>query len=883
MTPLSVEAALVRHYLHTEGASGAGPLRYIDATDVELQEAFGATEPAQALKVLVSGCGGEDEVARVLESGWVGRWPDNDSPGFFRYLVLTCAVVVSADSNPDTQEFGKNLQRLLGTRRSFSQRSGLPKMWHALARWCNERHAKGDQIRQVRLPTPGAGLHIGLTNAIGFPSWRDVLHLRYEFERRPTLAASIRTPHDAARSVCNLVREEMDYRDQMLEASREFYSLYLSQASLLHLHRFWIVVCRAAKLIRPKKRSSSLALRMEIIFGVSLADLAMHIAFVSPDGIECANPNPPFVDQLESTLIRLRGLEEPSAHYWHKMFMAGAVPFIQERFGVWVASDRKPDGIETYLYLIAAQKVANLPDVFSQHLKSITSQWKLLHLENPKLATVVHKALGIDPGVGDWENAPVVIERGVKTKAGWLGRSHVLPYLAREGNGQLSLISPADILSSAKLVKVDDKRSKVESATPLDGTYRVRLEESLAGRGVLAVETAIRFTANAPEHSVLGTPQKYWHSQPEFTAGASIVLDPKTTIAHSLIGESNSGSGMCEEFDDLLEVVYVLGRGGWSESELVAAVKDLVPGPSPWDVIRGLYEAGWLERRVHETWRAISWWLVPPHLVTVPSQKGGGVMLGGSAPSIVRQRFEKTALTLGCTVEKWPGVSSFSLDSIIAKGRLVENLASELGWNVIQSASVSKLIAPKCWPISPVTTTQHVASKAWDWSAGRFSDNGQKPREDTILTWWRRPDGDRADVFTVKRNNKLFTTTSRTVALAEAFRQKVVPMFILADGHVLRLPVEGYMPLFLARMFHILSFRASGPLQIQGRWTYGYANTSQAMKLVNQCLGSSFVTSQGLSIGTKKSERMVSYLVGLNRHRQDSSGRAVLKKIISGG
>ena len=384
--------------------------------------------------------------------------------------------------------------------------SGLPKMWHALAQWCNERHARGDQIRQVQLPPPGAGFHIGLTNAVGFPSWRDVLHLRSEFERRPKLAESIRSPHDAARSVCDFVRKETDYRDQMVDASREFYSLYLKQASLLHLHRFWTVVCRAATLIRPKKRSSSLSLRMEIVFGISLGDLAIRFAFLSPDGLECENPTPPFVDRLEPSLIRLRGLEQPSAHYWHKVFMAGAVPFIQERFGIWVASDRKPDGIEIYLYLISARRLVNLPEKFSKNVKCINDQWALLDLQDPKQAVVVHKALAIDLGFGDRDDAPVVIERGVKTKAGWLGRPHVLPWLAREGYGHLSLIAPADLSSPAKLIKVDDKRFKVESVSPLDGLYRVRLEEGLLGRSVLAVETAIRFTANAPEHSVLLSP-----------------------------------------------------------------------------------------------------------------------------------------------------------------------------------------------------------------------------------------------------------------------------------------------------------------------------------------------------------------------------------------
>lgn len=102
-----VEAKLVHHYLHTEGAGGAGPLKFIDASEAELQEALGTNDPKSAMRMLLAACG-EEETVRVLERGWTGQRLDTEAPGFFRFLVLTCAValrvrIVVASIEPRTR------------------------------------------------------------------------------------------------------------------------------------------------------------------------------------------------------------------------------------------------------------------------------------------------------------------------------------------------------------------------------------------------------------------------------------------------------------------------------------------------------------------------------------------------------------------------------------------------------------------------------------------------------------------------------------------------------------------------------------------------------------------------------------------------------------
>src|SRR5687767_5112668 len=107
-----VENALAAHYLRSDGPCGAGPLRYIDATRSELALAL-KTNEASVIKKLAAACDGASTVSDVLARGWNRKWPETESPGYFRFLVLTCAVVAAADDNPDTRDFGRNLGRAL--------------------------------------------------------------------------------------------------------------------------------------------------------------------------------------------------------------------------------------------------------------------------------------------------------------------------------------------------------------------------------------------------------------------------------------------------------------------------------------------------------------------------------------------------------------------------------------------------------------------------------------------------------------------------------------------------------------------------------------------------------------------------------------------------
>lgn len=192
---LCVEAALTIHYLHSGGVFGAGALRYIDASESQLRAALKIASDADPVKILADACGGATAMADALAYGLVPFKPRPELPGFFRFLVMTCAIVATADNNDSTRDFGENLGRAFGTQNPFNNRSSLPALWQRLQNWCNEAHVAGEAVRQIVLPPPGTGKHLGITNAITFPAWRDVRRLRLLLDRRTFIAPlAIRRP-----------------------------------------------------------------------------------------------------------------------------------------------------------------------------------------------------------------------------------------------------------------------------------------------------------------------------------------------------------------------------------------------------------------------------------------------------------------------------------------------------------------------------------------------------------------------------------------------------------------------------------------------------------------------------------------------------------------
>lgn len=868
-TPLEVERRLVRHYLHTDGAGGAGPIRYIDATDLELTEVFGTSSPSEAIRILYDGCNGDDRIARVLSEGWDGHWPDANAPGFFRYLILTCTVVALADTDRDSQEFGRNLQQLFNTTRTFSSRRALPELWTKLAAWCEIRRQQGEPIRQLDLPERGPGIHLGLTNAISFPNWRDVRHLRNELEQRVSIVQGLKDPADAARRLCSKITGDLGYSSAMVAAAREYYSFYMSQASLLHLHPFWATVCRALHSARAKPHQQAYSVRIELELAALVEDTELSISAYDPVTAEIGDPPDPYICRVEEAVKRLGawGGDLVATTRWREAFDAGVVAFTQERFGVWSASEADPSTHDAWLYLIDAKRISALRTVPITRQRQITPDWRLVGPLRNAEAQEVHAQLNLRRrDTSESAAPPFRFEDGVRTPAGWLGRITLLPRVWRQSTGSIDLLPCDEITARPMVSDIGGGWSAIEAVEALSGSYRVRLEEGVQGAVALAVERRVQFIADSPEHPDLTSPTRRWQEDPECipTLWAN---EPREVLRAETESHGHDGQPL-RQFDDFLELFYARGRRGWSERDLADAIETLLPGPSPWDVMRALLEAGWAQRTIAVSWRASRWWLVAPNLVPLSSYANGPVMLGGAAPAAVRRRFVSTTMTLGGKSSVRSGVGPMSPVVTLATGVDLELLATELKWPIERPQSGHGLTAPACWPKVDTDTDRHRLHREWDWKFGRFKDLTPPRQEYPIrLTWWRRAEGDRPDLYVVEGRSKIpFTTSSRPVALAEAFRQGRQPMFKLEGEALLRIPGEGYLPLHLAKAISLLTLRCGGPVRIGNSWTYSYPTRRDGIALICSSLGRYFVKTEAVG-NTPRDDLAMSSIIARARHR----------------
>ena len=853
-----VERALVDHYLSSEGPGGAGPLTFIDATGEALGEALGAPNPETATAWLVHACGGAVLVARVLKHGWPDtRTATKDVPGHFRFLVLACAVVARAH-DADKQEFGHNLRLMLASGMAFNERQALPNLWKHLADWCGRRHATGEAIRGIVLPSPakGDGRHVGITKAMAFPNWQSIKRLREDLAARPALAAAASSTGSTALEICPRVVVENRYSQEMTAAARSFQAAYRRGDTLLHLHRFWTVVRHAARAVRQREVRSPLQVRLELLDGATEGDVQVRLD-VSSRGV-----SPDLFDGAPTRAFeRIVALDGRSGEIWKRMVRNGAVPFEEERFLVWTGTAAVPDRDARHRYLVLAGIADRVPEEWRSRFRRLDGESEWFHLGpvRGEEAARLHVVLGIETA----PVRPIRLANGIRTVGGWLGRPAFLPLVHRSGTGRVDVRS-VDRGTAVEAVETGPGRLKLSASAAVDGLYRLRLSETSGDGETVGVESLIRFVADAPIHSrLLPPPRGMLPSDAECGVSAQHARQSTASQCPSLEGQV-----AWQAFDDLLEAVYARGRHGWKEVDLVGLIRELCPGPSPWDVLRGLQEAGWLERRISESWRAVGWFLLPS--VVVPLADGLSA-LEGSAPVAVRKRFAAVAEDLSAETSCRPGVGPCSVPSLLSRGVDPGVLADRLGWQLASPARDVPLKAPSCWTTPRLSLAGLVPFRTWSWEAAAFRET--KPDDGGIfLAWHRRLEGDRHDVYAVGRYDLAFLTSSRVVAIAEAHRRAGVPLFGRVEDRWVRRATEGHLPLPLARGLHRTAQCAAGPAYVDGRWTYAYAR--EGSRPATEVLGLSLFAGDpeaGPAAGKARSPRSI----GLARHRVDGWSRFI--------
>ncbi|WP_370885365.1 hypothetical protein [Caballeronia sp. RCC_10] len=805
----------------------------------------------------------------ALVYGVVPFKPAPGLPGFLRYLVMTCAIVATADSNDITREFGENLARVFGTQSPFNNRSALPGLWHRLANWCNEAHAAGLPIRKVTLPPPGTGKHLGITNAIAFPSWRDLRRLRQLLDRRAE-HRSIDGPADAARLLCPIVENDVSFSPAIRRASAEYQQLYLKKASLLGLHRFWMALTGLLKEHRSPPSERGLVPRLELTFGATLDDAELRCVVTDRKGnSEQLGVLEGFPDQVLAQAPEW-AIAKSGNHASEALVLAierGCIPFVEARFGVWQTALLQPPDPVRCLLLLSKQN-RDVARHWGVDAEPVGENWLLTAPIPARDCRSLYQYMGLGIGTPGPTSAAIALVGGHRSGSGYLGRESLLPHIGILGPGVLTVRPAEDDGSRCELNRETASLFSMVAPTPLKGAYKFRLDEDIIpATEPLAIERSVTFFPDALEHARLGDiDETTWYSHEE----AGVHSASRSPLLTDVIDEHRViDSERSARFQDLMEAIYAGGRTGWSEQDLVLTMRAVLgeDGPSVWDVLRGLMECGWLRTTSNLRWRARRWWLTPPSLVVVRNASGvAGLLLVGSASANIRRRFQETARAAGCTVTERPGPSEYTASMQLATGRGLREMARELGWSVDERRICVPAAAPHCWSQEHVDESRHKRVAKWNWKAGGFR-NPDIPQTGLVsLERFRRERGDRDDLYVVVgADPNRYVTTSRASAISEAHRRARIAMFSWDGSRLFRNSADGHLVEPLAKLAMLSACRSPGPAWLDGRWTYVYETTSDCVTLIRTVFGHGFV--QQTSTLEPTASRLSAESIGWLRNR----------------
>jgi hypothetical protein len=475
--------------------------------------------------------------------------------------------------------------------------------------------------------------------------------------------------------------------------------------------------------------------------------------------------------------------------------------------------------------------------------------------------------LGAMSGTSGDRLAGMRLYDGIRVDKAFLGRKDFLPKVSVSARGKLSLLAEkADLHAEVELVRVANGEFALESNDTLDGLVTLRLEEApVEGVDALVSQRAVRFVPEAIEHAQLreADPSRW-------TDVEEIAVEP---ASEGRFSESPSilecaRTPMSEPMRDLSEALYARGGAGWSEADLVALVNRTTggEGPSAWDVLRTLQEAGWLRATIASAWRVRRWWLRPPEVAEVATR----AVLVGSAPEALRRRFAATASEAGGRVWEMDAPGTFSITPLVAEGVDLGELVEELRWPIATLPGQPRSRAPICWPATNQEPSRHEPASVWNMSSGRFEPVGAFKQPPVELVRHRREAGDRPDLFTVRgsRGDEVpWVTLSRTAAVLEAYRRARLPMFETSGPWLVRLANDGYLPLPLAQAAVLRTGRVSGPYLDGQRWTYAYPLDDTLLQDIRLVLGDAIVFDARVGLGASNSNRNSSYAIGRARAR----------------
>jgi hypothetical protein len=806
------EACLIHHYLRADGPYGSGPITFIDATPAELRTAAGRDDWSEEdARQSFLGSFNAAELRSWLGGRVMPTRLDDATPGYFRYLVLTCFVVATDDEASDTHDFRLRLARVLGMEGAFQTVSGVNRLWRSLALWCERRRNAGEPVRRLVLPDPGNMVLIGHAVRIAFPAWRD----RAAFAR---LLAEI--PSKLTRDPLRLVEELMrPHRWCVLPAAlqevcRDFAARLARRDRMLLSHRFWSLVASIGESLGDQATARTTRWILEASFGGYEGDeLQLHLSVDETTRPYHSTEEGQWSDVALADLVagRTQGLPGGLA----MAVRSGAIPLTERDGGRWTFDGHFPEIEDSVVLLTSAELHAEIGDVGKPWI-SLEAGWQAsARLSKSEIEFVRAKLHGSIEDEAPGTLVEFKIEGGLHTgRIGYLGRPVFLPHLRASDSTTISVEPLGDVGGVLRAVGFAP-RWKLSSNAPITGRWMLTATES-----GLDHEIIITLEADAPECDSAETdrPDTRFEPEPEIRGSETKRIVHPRRVIRSWPSTSATRLG------DLVEGICTASPQGWSEAELLPLVQSGLPDPRmAWDVVRSLAEGGWIEPFISTSWRARRWRLRVPSLIEISYDCA---LVDGAVGARSTRRLSSAVSSCGGELEVRNGISEFAPPAMVVHGVRCGVLAAECGWPLSPAMDPVLRPAPKCWIADLRTIEGRSLAGTWSFELGSFQadTSGASGVDGVAIERWRRERGDDRDVYRIIGDGPDLILSSRTAAILEGYRRARRSLFRWRKERLRRSADAGYLPLTVARALRCKSLVSAGPVLTHGNgWSYGYS------------------------------------------------------------
>ncbi|EEI0562124.1 hypothetical protein GLY44_07150 [Salmonella enterica] len=746
------ESKLVGYFLRFGTDDDARDIRWFEVTPSTLAAAFSdsgasADEIEKAFQAYMSKI---PDLPLRLESGMMER-PNDKSPGYFTYLVMTLLVSSQFDAQEESNDFRLKLQSWLQTEHSYQNLAGVNAMWKALAGWLERRIERGEPYRRLNLPEiPASWSHIGYTLRLAFPGRADLRLMRRVLTSHPQTVSSPRLLIDYFQAA--IQKENASHA--LRQAFSEFRDAWFSGRRALADMPFW------------RLRQRAMALSSDIDTRKAIID--MRVDF---DGSRCyfsaagENDESVFAPSLSDALL---SASAENSDNLGSAAQSGLLFFHQVGHGRWRAI-AAPDAFSPKFHIaLSCQYAARASQYFDDAVTE--NDWILTPRPQSRHAAMeIFRALKASTALDEHVSHPQFSD-GIRVPGGWLGLPAFLPTI-KSDTQNYRIYAPQGNGAEISVRKAD---GRLTSSIPLSGEFIIEPEPEI-GEKTAPWRRRARFFERAVPRPAQEESARYrlerltdWSASPLST--------PIFRADIPLKAESGDAP-----VDHLLEAIYASGTSGWEEIELVALLERAADGVNVWHLIRCLHDAGLIEPRLRQGWKGRVWTTVSPSLLHISAGENSLVVVEGAVCASLIDDFQTAVLALGGKYFRRRGVSVWSppvfgarIDDPVALSRII-------GWQLVDVSST-----PDMTPLALTSTCRtdelHAQAAIWDWRSGRFSAHAASDNAAALLTRHVHPGGRDHDVYKVVSRRKTAFFLSRTAAIIAACVSARRPMFRRVGG-----------------------------------------------------------------------------------------------------